>query len=475
MGSKKKGLLTIVERRIVPAWIVLSVLSVDISAIVSNDSVGYLKWARSPFSKGFVGQGYRQVAYPLWIWITDALAQLMDWDRLFSVALAQRLLLLFAFIALWRMLRWWVMPFLLVALNPSYIVHADFVLSEGLLVSLCPLAAVGLIPLLHRKETLQRRPLTYLTAMSFLGFVLASLKLQYGSFLLLALLASLLIWKFAPVRRANLFIPILISFCALSFVVAGQALDNRTEIGVLEPVSQRERVAWVFAYQSIFNLNSTNMSNPNLADLYDSGNLYVFLHGLETSEPNYLYRRELIEDRIDLLFSAAETSRRAQQLKSFFGALGGGRFDDTAGMVERSIQQPASQRATFNSLLNRDLELVTSQLNEGKPPGILTLGPLGETIPTPFGDHRKLFAVLSYLAIAVSISSLLVPGRHRIFAIAGLIPTIFSGVALSSVFADNFRYLMGPLSFTIIMSLSILAYAAQTRSTNQGVSKKDPV
>lgn len=108
--------------------IALRVLSVNVFAVITNDSVGYLGWATSPMSQGWIAQGYRQAAYPISLWIFEKLDGMLELDRIFTIALGQRLLLVLGLALAWWALRWWSTVALLIISSSTIVVLTNFIL-----------------------------------------------------------------------------------------------------------------------------------------------------------------------------------------------------------------------------------------------------------------------------------------------------------------------------------------------------------
>lgn len=445
----------VIERWVVPIWITLRVLAVDISAIVTNDSVGYIGRGLDPFSQGLVGQGYRQVGYAVWLWTSDRVAGFFDWDRLFGVALLQRAILLAAILLAWWILRWWSAPFVLLATAPTFVVHADLVLNEGLLMSGCVLMVAGAVVAFRRPGITDRHPILYLSVLSLLAFLMATLKLQYAALLLFGAAAAAVICVREVLSWRRAAVPLASALVAILAMSAGQAFENRSETGVFEPVSEQARADWYGAYQVVFTLHPENKSKPELSEFYAEGNLYTFLHGLEQEEGDYQVRRPIIEDRVEALFEAANTSARSEQVQAFFGAFSGGRMDDIAGIINGSLDPNGRHRATYNGVLNRDLQLVTDRANNGIEPGELSIGPLSDVVPAPIGDHRGFMRWIGPLSAIFLLASFVGRGSHRLLAAAAL--TMMVGVAgvLGSAYIDNARYLLGPISGLLLAALAV--------------------
>lgn len=464
-------ILRVVERWVIPIWVSLRVLSVDVSAIVTNDSVGYIGRGLDPFSQGLVGQGYRQVGYAVWLWFSDRVAGFFDWDRLFGVALLQRSILVATLLLAWWVLRWWSLPFIVLATSPTFVVHADLVLNEGLLIPGCGLMVAGAVVAFRKPATSDRHPIFYLSALSLLGFLMATLKLQYAALLFYAMAATAVICVRGTVTWRKAAIPITTALFAVLAMSVGQAFENRSETGVFEPVSEQARADWYGAFQVVFTLHPENKSKPELSEFFAEGNLYTFLHGLEREEASYRVRREIIESRVDALFDAANTSPRQEQFQAFVGAFGGGRMDDITGIINGSLDPDGPPRATYNGVLNRDLELVIERVNNGRDPGELSIGPLGNVVPAPIGDHRWLLKWIGPLSAMALLLSFVRRGTHRFLAAAGL--TMMVGVAgvLGSAYIDNARYLLGPVSGLMLAalataSLTLPELLSQLRRTN---------
>jgi len=443
---------------VVVTWIVTRVLAVDITAIASNDSLGYVTRGKSPFGRGFIVQGYRQVGYPIYLWFNDRLASIVDWDRLFAVALVQRAVLLGGVLLLWRSLRWWSLPMLAFVLAPTYVVHADLLLNEGLLIpgSLLYVACVAAV--FRHLDSVQTHASRWAIVLFALPVALATMKLQYASYLALSLAATWLLVGDGLVTKRLLKQLVGAVVVILSLLCLVQSIENHRETGVFEPVSEQARADWYGSYQIVFTLAPENRERPELAQYFADGDLYTFLHGIEAAEPSYVVRRSLIDDRVEAMFEAAGMSRREQQLRSVWGALGGGRMDDLTAIIDGALagERP---RYGFNRLRN-DPERALLITNDGEEAGRLSVGPLVEISPSPIDDHREWKAVYGYGAFGVLAISLVVPGRHRYLAAATLLSALAGSVVLGGAFIDNARYLLGPITVTGVSALIVLSMIA---------------
>ena len=81
---------------------VLVLLVVDIFPIITNDSLEYIGHSNTLASTGFVQLGYRQVGYPLFLAVVDAIATPLGLEPLLTAVVLQRIVYLSALVfALW--------------------------------------------------------------------------------------------------------------------------------------------------------------------------------------------------------------------------------------------------------------------------------------------------------------------------------------------------------------------------------------
>jgi hypothetical protein len=436
------------------ALVACRILAVDLAGVVTNDSLGYLRRAGDPFGAGFVTQGYRQAAYPLLISTGNRVGDLVGWDHIFGVALMQRGLLVAALMTLIWALHWWSAPLVAVATSSSFVVHADLVLPEGTLVP-ASLLLGGLLAVIVRGRANTPR----LARMTLIGAVAAvalcaSIKLQYAALILVVAAAAWTAYRDRLVDRR--FAAITVGSTALFVVLlaAAQSFENRAELGVFEPVSERARAEWYGAWQAVFGVHPDNRDDPDLAEFYDQGNLYTFLHGIERSQPDYRTRARILRDRIDAMFEAAGTSARSEQAAAFLGALRAGRLDATSGIVSEVLGAPhgdSMTRISFNGEFAADDGMsIVADLNDGEPPGIASSGPVLDFSQRLFPDYRGLRGVLSIVTIGLMLASLMLHGRHRLAVAAVLGSVTAIAAALSTGYLDDARYLLAPLALMLV-------------------------
>lgn len=436
------------------------VLAVDLGGIVTNDSVGYLARSEDPFDQGLMVQGYRQIGYPLWVWFADKASIVIASDRIFTVAALQRLVLIAAVVLLWKALRWWSVPVLVVITSSRFVLFTDYVLNEGLLIPACVLVAALAAGTVRDVPLFTRYPRAVLVVAAAISVAMATMKLQYASLLFLTAAIAWHHWRADRIeRRLGLGVGG-VSLALVGLLVLAQAVENNRELGRFEPVSEQIRADWYGAWQAMFVVSPENTGDPDLAEYWDSGNLYTFLHGIEAEVPDYAERSRLVEERVEAMFDAADTSVRAQQLWALWGALRGGRTDDITSITrlileDRSVEQ--ASRLSFNRIAQtQSVDRLLAATNEGRQTEVATLEPVFGRLQSVASDHRSWNDFLGVGALLLSVVGLAIPGPHRAFLIASTAMMAGVSVVLASAFIDNARYLAGPLVVTVIGGLLAL-------------------
>ena len=139
-----------------------------------------------------------------------------------------------------------------------------------------------------------------------------------------------------------------------------------------------------------------------MAEYYDDGNLYTFLHGVEREVPDYRQRREIIEARTEAMLKAAGLSPRSEQFAALVGALRGGRSDDLARVINRLLVadpgDPMIRLAPNVVYQEEGPEVVIDRYNDGLRPGIMTTGPVfdfSQRVVDHYGVWRSKASLLS--------------------------------------------------------------------------------
>lgn len=430
------------------------VLAVDIAGIVTNDSLGYLRRSEDPFSQGLLAQGYRQIGYPLFIAFSNGVGDALGWDNIFGVAFLQRMCLLLSLAALIWAARWWSAPTVLVATSATYVLLADFILVEGLVIPCCIASGALLTATTYGRISTRTTGAVVLIGSALVALVAGGLKLQYASLLALTAAVGWVLVKDGVLSRRLAATTVVVSTLLVGGLIGAQSLENNRNLGSFEPIAERQRSMWWGAWQAVFILAPENRDNPTLAAYYDGGNLYTYLHGVERDVPDYLTRRDMILDRTEAMLDAAGTSMTNERIAAFVGAMRGGRSDDLAGVTQRVLGSPrgdAMIRVEPNQMAQaQGADAVLVGLNDGFAPGVVTAGPVLDPAQRYVNNYRGWIRWLSPVAIAGLIAAAIFGRRERPAAIGVLAMLFASSAAMASGFTDNSRYLVGPLTVALI-------------------------
>jgi hypothetical protein len=448
-------------------------LAVDIAGIVTNDSLGYLQRSAAPFEEGFVTQGYRQVAYPLSMWFSNAAADVFGWDRIFGMALSQRVLLAGAIgVTVWAM-RWWSVPIVVLATSATFVVHVDFLLPEGMLIPLSLLCGALLAAIVLGRPASPASARVVLVAMCAANLLAATIKMQYVVLVALCAAGAWLLVRDRLVSRRLAIACLAAIVGSVTLLALVQSVENRHEYGVFEPISERSLAEWYGAWTAVFKVNPDRADDRALAEWYDDGNLYTAFSEAQEQHPDYSVRREALRRRIDDMFEAADTSAPREHVAAFLGSLRGGRTDDISGYVNQTLAAApgdALRRISYNRLAwaGRTAELI-DDLNGGRQPGFVSFGPVFDAAQGVGADHRQEKGALAVVSIALMLATLLVPGRHRAASVGILSALVVTSALLATGYVDNARYVLGPLTVCVIGG--VLALRAGVQFARESILK----
>ena len=428
-------------------------LTPGIGGIVTNDSVGYLGRSYHPFSAGFVVQGYRQAAYPLGIHLIGWLDHLFGFDTIFAVAFTQRMLLLVGLVLAWQALRWWSVPILIVATSATYVLHTDYVLMEGFLVPACLIAGAMAASMATGAGRVARHPRLAVIALTVVGTAMGAVKLQYASTLVLAAAAAWIAVQAGQATRRFAVLTVAVGAALMCALAGAQAVENHHELGSWEPVGERARAEWYGAWYATFKDHPENARRPELAQYWNHGDLYEFMHGVEATEPDYATRQREMRARVAAMFAAAGTTRRDEELDAFWGAIQGGRSDDIAAItdkVRRASTADHSVRLTFNALSAQGgPELVEHDVNRRRPTGFFTIASVTSRTQSLVNDYRPARATLGIVGALLALVGLALRGRHRVVCAATTLCVVSVSATLATAYIDNARYLVGPMTISL--------------------------
>ena len=181
----------------------------------------------------------------------------------------------------------------------------------------------------------------------------AALKLQYATLLLLGVAAAILLVRDTLLTKRVATIAVAAGFVFVACLGLGQAIQNHSQLGVFEPVSERARAEWYGAWTAVFVVHPSNQHVPGLAPYYDNGVWHTYMQNVEKTEPSYRARVRIFRRHIAEMFKAAHTTKQHEELASFWGALHGGRTDDYGRWIPWAAAlrtDEANRRADVNFL-----------------------------------------------------------------------------------------------------------------------------
>jgi hypothetical protein len=199
--------------------------------------------------------------------------------------------------------------------------------------------------------------------------------------------------------------------------------------------------------------------SPELEPYYDDGDLYVFLHGLERQEPDYLVRREIIAARIDGLFEAAGTTHGRERLRAIIGFLQLGPKDDLESMVRFIRQRPVTEVESLNernwfSVAN-GVEKLYATYNNGQKPAFLTTSAVALAIGPD--DYRSVRLWILPVAMAILLLSISLKDS-RWLAIGTLLMVTAIASAHAYYYTSNSRYTLPSAALAVVIASALLPH-----------------
>jgi hypothetical protein len=438
-------------------------LSPDIIGILNNDSIHYLERAKHPSEFGLVSQGFRQAGYPLFLSAIGVFTDLTPYDLFFTAALVQRILLLVGLGYLGYLLRWWAAPALVFLSMPTLVTMTDLLLTEALSLSLAILLACLLVHAsgLGRAVTDSSRRVQLQWAAGGVLATLVLVKFQYAAMLLPMVGVVFTDWRSSRLSRNAALMIVGLPALFIGLLGLGQAIENANETGEFLPVSESARAAWYSSYKSVF-FDIESPIPQRLEPFYDDGDLYVFLHGLEGKESDYLIRREIIASRIDDLFLAAGTTHWRERWKALIGFLQLGPSDDIESTVRFIREKPITQVETLNDRNFFSTAHGTATLyatyNGGQAPSFLTTSAVALAIgPDDYRSARSWVLPLSIWILALSIFV----KEPRWLAGGTLLLVIAVTATHAYYYTSNSRYTLPSAAFAVVVASAVLPRLAE--------------
>ena len=444
--------------------------------IVSNDGIGYLQRAPAPFSEGFVTEGYRQAGYPAWLWLVDHLPFPPGFDRLFTIAVTQRLVVVLVVIVVWRVFRLWSIPLLWILTSTDVVIYSNFVLNESLTIPLGALAAALLVGAASSVAPMPgvvppRRPGLWIIACIFVVAFTTVLKLQY---ILLGLPILPVLWALTPLEtRVKPILAIgMATTTLLGIMMVGQAVENSRELNDFTPVSEQAHAEWWGAYYSVFKLSPSMAERPELQE-FKLRSFADFYFPLLDEVPDYQERREIVDAHIDDMFVAAGTTRRTQHIEPFLGALQGGRHSDLQAMFVRLDGGADPMRQTTMSL-DESPQAVLDSFNDGQPPKSILPGPLLSATQRPVEKSNLVYPLFSVVSLAMCALGVRLRPRIRWVGPTMVLSVVAVSALLATGYIDIQRYLLPYfLATTGVGTWALAADLTSRRSKGPAVTARE--
>lgn len=434
------------------------VVAVDVYPIITNDSLAYLGHSNSIGSTGFVQAGYRQIGYPAFLALVDAVATAFRLEPLLLTALIQRLIYLGALgfgVWVWR---WRALPLVLFAVIPSLAVYTNFILTEGLAIGLALWYAVltsWVIRLAAAPtgDTDSVRPGSRMmiagASVGAIVVLLVTIRFQYV-LMVFGLSAVLFVMHRVgkEVRTASYVIGVSVVLLISSFLVM-TSRENAEEYGTFFPSVRGERSQFWAAWQAVFVVQPENRSNVELADLYADGNPYNIMGEID-SLPSYAQQRIQYDEAMDRLLVAAGTSWWSERTAAFLGVLQGGRIDDV-----RSIVYSASRSNFWNveasmyragPIRNEGVKYFIDRFNDGRRIEPLLVSALAPMRTFPY--FVSIYSWLLLVALAVLVGGMLFE-QARLVALVGIATALVTALVFGYFLMDNVRFILVPLLFVL--------------------------
>lgn len=329
--------------------VLLASAVVVVDAVVTYDSGEYLAHSRDLTGLGLVQLGYRQVGYPLVLWFGRVVASPFGGDGLQVVALLQRLLLVAAATYGALVLRWFAVPLLALALLPGSFVYTNLILTEGVGLGLAVLFAVVLVHALQRLRTDRRDSVTFglFAAGVALLCVLAVIR-----FHLIVLTPAVAVVFFAMYRdpgtagRRPMVAVGAAGILLLGGFLIGATVENAREYDIARPSVRGEGPTYWATWRIVFTITDPHLASQ-LPDLYADGEEYALI--VETRHLPPEEERRRLSEATTTLRDASALSITEHRIRSMWGTLRGGRFDDIAFLVSGIASARISALASLPS------------------------------------------------------------------------------------------------------------------------------
>lgn len=436
-------------------------LTVDLMPIAFNDTVNYLNHSRNFSELGVVYFGFKQFGYPLYLKLVYLLSTVSPFDFFFTAVLIQRLLLFSAALYCIALFGIYSFPMVFFLSLPALVAYSNMMIPEGFTTALSAVFACTMIHAIRGIDGKkgENRSIILPFSVGCLAFIfLVFAKFQFAIF---ALFLTVVVWVVLQEKGKKSW-PIITIYGVTGIVSVAFALvlasENKREMGEFRPVSNLSRHYYWGVYNLVFKTsNKNNKNKPELKEYYDGGDPYLFLHGLEGREKNYLKRSEMMQRRIQALWTASGYSTGGERLKSTLWALVGGRKDDLQSATHGLLRNDSAanyKRNTLNFFTRKHGTMpFLKRFNDGEIPQYF------KGLGRPLSTFNKSYATIQkYYSVAIAV--LLVAGmlkkRHRFFALSAFLCILGIAFAAGTLLLDVWRMLLGGWVVTGIVATMVL-------------------
>lgn len=317
------------------------VFSLDIYPAISNDSIHYLN---KTVSKIYFSEPLRIIqpggskfsGYPLYLSIWHNLSSFLPVDGLTLMALSQRVFLAVSLVWLIFNMGLFSIPIALLFSTGIFLAQSNLILTEGMTMPLGIMFSISLVNVFKirgEKDILASPKLWFLFLVLSITFCFILLaKINIITFVLPLLILAFAVERCGyklKLKPTRIVWPItLLIFFASAYVVA-ISIDNYRQFNDFSPIMGKSRILYYGAWTQVFHLYPENRKNPELAEFFDKGSPYNFIHGVEKNcggLGKYNCTYPIQKMRAHELLDRANISLAAERIRSFtMGFIGGGK------------------------------------------------------------------------------------------------------------------------------------------------------
>ncbi len=424
------------------AFTLFSFLSVNWYPTILPDSLHYLAHASDLRGTGLIQMGFRQVGYPLWLYVTGSVAAAAGFAPLHGVVVAQYSLLAAAIAACVWAMRWWsIAPIALLTL-PSAVAYANLLLTEAIATPIAVICAAALVGAYRLQRIGKPFRVPSLVAAT-LATVLPMIRLHYALMTLAVLVGLVLLSDPQKLRRPRTYIVPSLVIIALILFAGALTLENQADEGVASPSLGSERALFWVVWETVVP-NNREAIRTQLPDVYSSGSSDAVIVAIDNSGLDYHSRVEAYDAATTSILRIAGTTLMEQRIASALGAVFGTRLDDVgpallytarkdSGLAERDIHH-------YTTVRPADPSWIAETYNEGTAASpVLMAATSLPALPLPY-----LGRVLSFVVPIITVLSgyLLIDPRSRRLAMSSTVVTVGYPAASFLFVFDNLRYLL---------------------------------